>query len=171
MHRITSSRRFTPVPSALGLLAVLAVGWLAGCGGDARLELASADAMEVIADQQQVTIDEYHADILALDDDRETAVVDAFVVRVQRDAVADPSALDGHAAAFRQALAKIRADREVEYARHRGAADNAEALREVADGLRETAVESLTFQDELRRYISSLIEARRKAEQESRYAQ
>jgi hypothetical protein len=163
--------RYLSAFPAIRAVAMLIALSLAGCGGDARLQLVTAEALEVIAEQQRQAIDEYHADILSLDDERESGVVEAFITRVERDVVTNPDALDGHASAFREALSRIRADRDVEYARHRAASNNADALVEVADGLRQTAVESMTLQDELRRYVNGLIEARRQALQEVTDAQ
>lgn len=167
MKLASYSTRFAAARGACGLLAIFLLSMAGGCGGDAQLMLVGADAVEVIADQQQQAIDEYHAEVQALDDDREAAVVDAFVVRIQGDVPTDPSSGDAHAAAFREALAKIRADRDVEYVRHRAASDNTSELREIAEGLRQVALESLTFQDELRRYVTGLIEARQRAAEQN----
>jgi hypothetical protein len=167
MKQASCSTRFAVARGACGLLAIFLLSMAGGCGGDAQLMLAGADAIEVIAGQQQQAIDEYHAELQSLDDDREAAVVDAFIVRIERDVPGDPSSGDAHAAAFRQALAKIRADRDVEYARHGAASDNTGELCKIAEGLRQVALESLTFQDELRRYVTGLIEARRRAAEQS----
>lgn len=133
-----------------------------GCGGDARVELAAADALVAAADRMQAVLDEYHAEMAAYDDSREEAVTQAFIERVKA-APADEGATASHAAQFRSALSRIRADRSVQWRRHIAGVDNIEAMREVAGGLRRLGVESLTMQDDLRRYLNSWIEARNEA--------
>ena len=93
-----------------------------GCGGDARLELAAADALAVTADRLEVVVDEYHAEVGAHDDARESAVVDAFVARVKAGA-ADEQVVAENTAQFRLALEKIRQDRAVQWQRHTAATE------------------------------------------------
>jgi len=136
--------------------------WVAGCGGDARLELAAADALAAAAERMQTAVDDYHAEMTAFDDSREEAVTEAFVQRVRADA-ADEQAVAVHSAEFKSALGRIRADRAVEQQRRAAAVENLGVVREVADGLRRMGVESLTLSDEMRRYLSGWIEARKQA--------
>ena len=147
-------------------MAVLQLGPVmfgaAGCGGDARLELAAADALAVTADRLETMVGEYHAEVGAHDDARETAVADAFVARVKAGA-GDEQAVAEHTAQFRLALERIRQDRAVQWQRHTAATENVAVIREVADGLRRMGVESLTLSDEMRRYLSGWIEARNRA--------
>jgi len=89
-------------------------------------------------------------------------VVSAFVARVQA-APDDPVAIDSHVADFKAALRKIRTDRVTEFTRHGAALDNVDVLRELARGLQQLAIESLTLQDEMRRYLTGWIETRRRA--------
>jgi hypothetical protein len=149
-----------------GWLAVLVSGpvmlGVAGCGGDARLELAAADALAAAAERMQTAVDEYHAEMAAFDDSREEAVTEAFVRRVRADA-ANEQALAAHSAEFKSALGRIREDRAVEQQRRGAAVENVGVVREVADGLRRMGVESLTLSDEMRRYLSGWIEARKQA--------
>lgn len=135
-----------------------------GCGGDARVEFSTADALGAVAGQMELAIEEYHQEVSRFDDARESTVVAAFVDRVRRD-VHDEAAVDGHAADFASALRKIRADRETEWARRNAAMDNVHVLREVSRGVRRLAVQSLGLQDELQRYLTSWIEARQRAQQ------
>ena len=139
-------------------LVVLATGAAAGCAGDARVDLATADALDSLAAAMNVTLAEYHAEIDSADSRRESAAIDAFVARVLRDA-ADADACAAHADDLERALAKINADRSVESSRHVAAMDNVQLLGEVGDGLRRIAVQSMALEDEARRYILSLIEA------------
>ena len=136
--------------------------WVAGCGGDARLELAAADALAAAAERMKTAVDEYHAEMAAFDDSREEAVAEAFVQRVRADA-ANEQAIAAHSAEFKSALSRIREDRAVEQQRRAAVAENVSVVREVADGLRRMGVESLLLSDEMRRYLSGWIEARQQA--------
>jgi len=148
------------LPAAACLKAV--VFGLAGCGGDARLELAAADALAAAADRMETVVAEYHAEIDLYDDTRESAVVEAFVERVKASAGDEPTIAD-HAAEFRSALERIRQDRAVQWRRHTAALENVAVIHEVAEGLRRMGIESLTLSDEMRRYLSRWIEARKQA--------
>jgi len=140
----------------------IVIGLAVGCGGDARLEMSAADALLATADQMELTIQEYHGEVSAYDDSRESEVVSAFVTRVQA-APDDAVAIDSHAADFKAALRKIRTDRGTEFTRFGAALDNVDVLRELARGLQRLAIESLTLQDEMRRYLTGWIETRRRA--------
>ena len=107
-------------------------------------------------------VQEYHQEVSSYDDTRETSVVAAFVNRVRKDS-ADEAAVDAHAADFTAALRKIRVDRDTEWSRRNAAMDNISVLREVSAGVQKLAVQSLTLQDELKRYLQGWIEARQKA--------
>lgn len=135
---------------------------LAGCGGDARLELAAADALLAAADRMETVVAEYHAEMNEYDGTRESALIEAFVERV-KSSVGDDQATAGHAAQFRLALERIRQDRAVQWRRHTAALENVAAVREVAEGLRRMGIESLTLSDEMRRYLSGWIEASKRA--------
>ena len=148
--------------ASVGVALVVAA---VGCGGNAQVELAASDALLTVADHVRLAVDEYHAEIGRLDDEREGAVVFAFVDRVRAD-VADEAVVDGHVAAFRSAMGKLRGDREVEWTRHRAAIGHAAVIKEVAAGLRQMAIESLSLEDEMRRYFTSWIEASRSASEE-----
>lgn len=135
---------------------------LAGCGGDAGVELAAGDALAAVADQMQVTVQEYHRDVSRYDDSRESATVAAFVARVQSDHD-DAAAMETHAGEFQAALRKIRDDRETEWQRRSDAMANVSVLREVAGGLQKLALESLSLRDEVRRYLDTWIQNQRRA--------
>ena len=143
------------------------LGAMAGCGGDARVELSAADGIRAAADQMELTLREYYQEVSTYDDSREAAVVSAFVGRLKADREND-AAIDGHAAAFAEALVKIRRDREVEYARRAAAGDNVAVLRELARGLERLGIESLTLKDEVKRYLTGWLEVRRRAESAAR---
>lgn len=155
-----------------GRLAVCCAGasLLSGCGGDARLELSTADALQAVAGQMERTIQEYHLEVSSYDDTRESSVVAAFVTRVRKDA-ADEAAMEGHATEFAAALHKIRADRETEWLRRNAALENVGVLREMSHGVQKLAVQSLGLQDEFKRYLLSWIEARQKAQAVANTAQ
>ncbi len=147
----------------LGYATLLALSGAGGCGGDARVELSAADALAAVAERMDLVIAEYHADVRHYDDLRETEVVAAFIERVRRTA-ADETAVDRHAVQFKDALARIRTDRDTERTRRDTAHENVRALREVAGGLRRLAIESLTLDDEMRRYLSGWFDMRRAAQ-------
>ena len=147
----------------LAMLAVcLATAWTPGCGGDARVELSASDSIESRADALELAVQEYHPDVAAGDDLRESAAIAAFVNRI-RAAADNPAEQDRHVAAFTAALARTRQDRRVEWARFTATQDNLDTLREITGGLRRLAIESLTLSDEARRYIRALLDLRRSA--------
>ncbi|HOW17886.1 MAG TPA: hypothetical protein PLC79_02535 [Phycisphaerae bacterium] len=143
-------------------LLIAAAGVIVGCGGDARVELSAADALSAVAGQMRVVFDEYHGEVEAHDDTRESAVVRAFVERVRRDS-SDGAKLDQHASQFEAAMATIRADRRTEWQRRAAAETQVETILEVAKGLRRLGIESLSLQDEMRRYLVSWTESMRRA--------
>jgi hypothetical protein len=102
------------------------------------------------------TIDEYRHDLEQLDDQRRNAAVEAFVVRVRRDHQ-DNEALAAHTAAFTTALDRIEADRKTAAERRQAAVENLETLGEIADSLRRLAIESMSLDDEARRYLTGLM--------------
>lgn len=124
--------------------------------------MSASDALMAAADQMALTIQEYHQEVSAYDDARESEVVSAFVGRVQADPD-DAAAIDSHVTDFKAALRKIRTDRGTELTRRLAAMDNVEVLREVAGGLQRLAIESLTLQDEMRRYLQGWVETRQQA--------
>ena len=149
-------------PLFLVLLTVV-VGLLSGaCGGDARVELAAADALDVAAAQLRQALAEYTNEIEQADLAREANAVKAFVSRLQTDAD-KPDAIQVHIDKFTQALGALRADTRVEWGRYHTAVDNLGAVEEISGSLRRVAVETLTVSDEVRRYLASLLEARRRA--------
>lgn len=142
------------------------VGWMVigtGCGGDARVDLTAADTLEATAVQLDRALWEYQVDLTASDDARESEAIAAFVGRLRKDA-ADDAQVERHTQEFSAAVAKIRQDRRVADQRLRAGQDNVAAINEVARGLRKLAIESLTLQDEVRRYFKQLLEARRAAQ-------
>lgn len=144
-------------------LIITLLVFITGCGGDARMEMTAADAISVAASQMDVTLREYHDEVGRADDARESAVVAAFVERI-RTAATQPAVIESHTGDFKAALKAIREDRETEDARLASAKDNVGALREVARGMQRLAIDSLTLQDEMRRYLNGWLEARRQAE-------
>lgn len=113
------------------------------------------DSVDVLGDALAGALVEYHDDLERLDDERERAVIDAFVERVRRNVAGGVS---DEAEAFRSALAQIRADRRVALERYLASRENLATIREVTRGLRRLALESMSLQDETRRYFSDLIE-------------
>ena len=136
---------------------------IAGCGGDARVELAAADALHAVARSMELAVNEYHQEVDRYDQTRDDAVIAAFVERVRSNSQA--AELDGSVADFKAALGKIREDRRVEWGRRTAAMENIDVLREVADGLHKIGLDSLNLRDEVRRYLSSWMELRRKSQE------
>ncbi|GJM23591.1 MAG: hypothetical protein DHS20C16_00060 [Phycisphaerae bacterium] len=147
--------------AGIGLLCgvLLLCGIMAvGCSLDARVDLAAASAMDTLAGSMEGVVNEYHTEIDRADDAAEVAVVDAFVGRIRRD-VTDEVAVESHSEKFRLAMKRVRDDRAVEMNRYRAALDNVDVVREVARGLRRLATESMSFEDDARRYLFSLLES------------
>lgn len=147
----------------IALAAVLMpLSCVAGCWNVSALAVSSAGAVDEVAAQMRVAVDEYHAEIARSDDLRESAAIDAFAERLKRDA-SDDAAAAAHTATFKAAMDRLRDDRAVETQRHSATLENLEVLAEVNDGLRQTALDSLTLQDEVQRYVGDLIEAHKAA--------
>jgi len=148
-------------------LAVVVAGVLGsealGCAGRARVELAAADALDALAGELGRALAEYREDLERADDGREQAVVAAFVARTRRDH-ADDAAMAAHADAFGAALARVRADRRVAWARYDAARENVGLAQEVARDLRGFALEGLALDEEARAYLRRVLEARRDAQ-------
>lgn len=138
------------------------IACLAGCGGDAHVELAASDALLAVADQMELTVDEYHREVTRHDDTREEAAMAAFIARVQSEHD-DAAAMQTHVQEFRAALGKIRDDRETEWRRQSAAMSNVGVLHEIGSGLQKLALDSLSLRDETRRYFDAWIENQRRA--------
>ena len=147
----------------LALCGMIGCVVLGGCGGDAKMELSAADALLATANQMELVINEYHDEIARFDDSRESAVVSAFVSRVRQNPT-DDTAIETHVSDFKTALGKIRGDRETEFTRRIAASENVGVLREMAKGLQKLALESLTLEDEMRRYLGEWIETRKQVQ-------
>ncbi|MCK6457808.1 MAG: hypothetical protein L6Q92_14920 [Phycisphaerae bacterium] len=151
-----------PISRPAVVLLFLLVAISVGCAGHASVELAAADALEAVASQTALALDEYRADLDADDTQREHDLTLAFVARTRADH-SDDERMSAHVAAFAEALARIRADRRATELRYQRAVDNLGVLRETAAGLRRLALDSLRLEDEAHRYLGSMLEARRRA--------
>ena len=120
--------------------------------------------MDLLATSLATAIDEYRHDLEQLDDQRRKAVVDAFVIRVRNNAQ-DEDALAAHTAAFNIALDRMEADRRAASDRRQAAVENLETLQEIADGLRRLAIESMSLDNDARRFLESALIQVRHAEQ------
>lgn len=137
---------------------------LPGCGGDARVELAAADALDAAAVELKAALNEYTAELHFADRNRRDAAIGAFADRLRRD-IADDDVVQAHTAAFRQALNALNADSRTEWQRYDTTRGNIEALEEIAVGLRRVGIATMTVRDDVRRYLGTLIEARSQAQQ------
>ena len=149
--------------SAMGLVLNVLTG---GCAGNARVELTAADSVEMLGASMTQTLAEYHADLARFDEERQRAAVQAFIERVRMD-VADEAATDAHAEAFRQALQHLDADRQTAWERYAASLDNVATLREIAQGLRRLALDSMSLDDDVRRYFGEVMERRQEAKEQA----
>jgi hypothetical protein len=127
-----------------------------GCAAGARVELSAAQTLDALVRDVEVALAEYHAEVNAADRTRRTSAVDAFVTRIRTDND-DEAATANHVKAFHEALDRILADVRVETNRHTATMDNVGEIRDVATGLRRLAIESMSLNDELKRYVTDLI--------------
>ena len=134
------------------ILTVVALG----CASNPRTQLSAADSMDFLAASLATAINEYRVDLDQLDAQRRKGVVDAFVVRVRTDHD-NQYALDNHTAAFTDALTRLEADRQAASDRRQAALENIETPQEIAAGLRRLAIESMTLDDEARRYLTGIL--------------
>lgn len=133
------------------------------CVADARVDLAAAQSLGLLAQQMELTLAEYHAETQSGDDLREGQAIAAFVARVQKE-INDEVALNRSIDDFTEAFKLLRVDRRTEWLRYMDAMENVGLIREVADGLRELAIDSMSLEDDVRRYLTGLLEAARQAD-------
>jgi hypothetical protein len=142
------------------------IALIGGCAGSARVELTAADSVEMLGASMTQTLAEYHADLVRFDEERQRAAVQAFIERVRLD-VADEAATDAHAEAFQEALRRLDADRQAAWVRYSASLDNVATLREIAHGLRRLALESMSLDDDVRRYFGEVMDRRREAKEQA----
>ncbi len=159
---MTGPKRQTSIHRAAAILACRLTlgGLIGGCGGDARVELAAADSMETLGASMAETLSEYHADLARVDDERQRAAIQAFIDRVRAD-ISDEAATDGHADAFQSALERLGADRRTAWERYTASSDNVATLRDIAQDLRRLALNSMSLDDEVRRYFGEVMRRRK----------
>ncbi len=126
---------FAGVSAGLFLLNV-------GCAGSAHLDLSAARSLLTIATEMRMTVEEYHADLAQLDEQREAFAIQSFVARVA-GADGDKAKLEEDSAALSAALAKLRADRAVAVERYIIALGNLDVLADTAEGLQSHALARL----------------------------
>ncbi len=126
---------FAVVSAGLFLLNV-------GCASSAQLDLSAARSLLTIATEMRRTVEEYHADLAQLDEQREAFAIQSFVARVA-DADGDKAKLEKDSAALSAALAKLRTDRAVAVERYIIALGNLDLLVDMAEGLKSHALARL----------------------------
>src|SRR5262249_44222921 len=131
----------------------------AGCAGHAQVELAAANAIEALAAETQKALDEYDRELDEADTARGREIAAAFVDRTKRDHE-DDEQMARNEAAFSAAIDRLWADRETAIRRHGRASANVGTLKETATGLRRMGVDALGLEDDARRYVESLLDAR-----------
>ncbi len=115
-----------------------------GCASGAQLDLSAGRALQSIATEMRRTVEEYHADLVQWDEQREAFAIQAFVARVA-GAEGDREELEADSAALSAALAKLRADRAVAVERYIVALSNQELLADAAESLKSHALARLRF--------------------------
>ncbi len=113
-----------------------------GCASSAHLDLSAARFLLEIATEMRMTVEEYHADLARLDEEREAIAIQSFVARVA-GADGDKAKLDEDSTALSAALAKLRADRAVAVERYIVALGNLDLLADMAEGLKSHALARL----------------------------
>ena len=129
--------RFTVAVVSAGLCSLNV-----GCAGNAHLDLSAAKSLLTIANEMRTTVEEYHADLDQLDEQREAFAIQSFVARVV-GADGDKAKLEDDSAALKAALAKLRADRAVAVERYIIALGNLDVLADTAEGLKSHALARL----------------------------
>lgn len=135
--------------------AILTAGFFLvnlGCSSSAQLDLSAAQVLLTIADEMRATVEEYHADLARLDEQRESFAIQAFFTRVA-SADGDQAKIDQNSAALTAALAKLRADRAVAVERYIIARGNLDLLTETAESLTSHARARLRFGQNLLRLL------------------
>ncbi len=137
--------------------AMLATLPMLGClGGDARVEIAAANLIDVASESLTQTLREYHNEILAADARREQDAILAFTTRITASKE-DPEVINQHTRDFATALARLRADTQTEWTRHTISMDNLKTLQQTGATLRKLAIESLSLEDETKRYLTDAL--------------
>jgi predicted RNA methylase len=113
-----------------------------GCASSAHLDLSASRLLLTIATEMRMTVEEYHADLAQLDEQREAFAIQSFIARVA-DADRDKAKLEKDGATLSAALAKLRADRAVAVERYIIALGNIDLLAETAEGLKSHALARL----------------------------
>jgi len=139
------------------LVVAILVQSLCGCAMTAKVDLAAADAVDQLTRSLGESVEEYHRDLRSVDDAREESVVRSIAARL-RAAGSDEAAAEADVQAFLAAMARMRADRETAWRRYSASMDNLGELHALARGLRRLAVESMSLDDEARRYFGELVE-------------
>jgi hypothetical protein len=111
--------------------------------------------MDVLAASLRQVIEEYGEETEAYDDQRQRAIVEAFVERVRTEKE-DKTALTMHEFEFHQAMKRINDDRKAARERSLAAMENLETLTEIAGGLRQLALQSINLDEEGRQYLAEL---------------
>ena len=128
---------FAVVSAGLSLLNI-------GCASSAHLDLSAARFLLAITAEMRITVEEYHADLARLDEEREAIVIQSFVARVA-GADGDKAKLEEDSAALSVVLAKLRADRTVAVERYIVALSNLDLLADTAESLKSHALARLRF--------------------------
>ena len=116
----------------------------AGCASSAHLDLSAARSLLAIATEMRMTVEEYHADLAQLDEQREAFAIQSFVARVV-GANGNKAKLEEDSTVLRAVLARLRTDRAVAVERFIIALGNLDLLADLAEGLKSHALARLRF--------------------------
>jgi len=153
---------FTVVGVAGFVIAVVTL--VTGCA-TGRVNLAAADAVEMLSGDVALAIAEYQEDLDACDAIKLRELVEAYTNRIRH--VETDAEIGGHQVQFLTALERVEADQKVAQSRKQKAENNLETMREIAAGLRRMGIESLKLDSEAQTYVEGLIEAAQKQKAES----
>ncbi len=137
--------------AAVAAVAMLAVG---GCAVGTRVQITTAETLDALVGALGQAVDEYHLEVRGADVEKRRAAVDAFAARIRADHK-DDEAATRHVMLFNQALDSLQHDAEAENSRHGATLENLRVVTEAAAGLRRIAIESMTLNDEVRRYLGT----------------
>lgn len=156
-QRSRNQSNHRPITPTLITILTAALLLPTACAHHARVELAAATALDRLAAEVETALNEYHDELNAADRDKRAAVIDAFVNRIRTDH-ANPQQTTAHVQQFNDALDRILADTDVERTRMTATRDNIATVRDIAADLRRFAVQSMSLNDDLQRYLNDLLQ-------------
>jgi hypothetical protein len=138
------------------------LGWgvlvCTGCAGGAKTQLSAAATLDQIVVVLEQAIDELHGEVRMADRFRRRQAIDAFVQRVRKD-IDDTALTTNHVQQFDQVLDRLHDDAETESRRYNTTRENISTVREIAGGLRRSAVQSMRLDRDVQGFLDQWIDA------------